>query len=94
MAQSIGEEIDQKKVLQLATPRPPIPVIRSISVWKQHAPVAGMANEDRAEQLCDEADALIGKNPKAAHEKYREAVNIAQPGGEAARRAEGGLANQ
>jgi pSer/pThr/pTyr-binding forkhead associated (FHA) protein len=93
MAQSIGEEIEQKKALQLATPRPPIPVIRTLPVSKQRAPIAEMANEDRAQQLCDEADALLGRNPEEARQKYQEALKIAQPGGEAAQRAEGGLAN-
>jgi len=94
MAYAIGEEIDQKEAVQLTTPRPPVPVIRTLPVpGRQRGQVAPRADDERAEQLCDEGDALIGPNPEAARQKYREALKVAQPGGAAARRAEGGLAN-
>jgi len=58
-------------------------------------PVAAAAQPDdeRAEQLCDEADALLGRDPGAAKRKYQQALQLARPGGPAARRAQGGLAN-
>ncbi len=53
-------------------------------------PANAPASDDRAEQLCDDADALVGPNPEAARQKYRAALRVARPGSAAARRAQGG----
>jgi len=60
---------------------------------KPHRASVTPPDDDRAEQLCDDADALLGPNPEAAHRKYREALKVARPGSAAARRAAGGLEN-
>jgi pSer/pThr/pTyr-binding forkhead associated (FHA) protein len=60
---------------------------------KAGAVSAARNDDDRAEQLCDDADALLARNPEAAREKYRKALEVARPGGAAALRAQGGLGN-
>ena len=57
-------------------------------------PAAGSKyDDDHAEQLCDEGDALIGQDPDAAKRKYAEALKFAHPGSQAANRAREGLNN-
>lgn len=50
-------------------------------------------DDDRADQLCDDGDALIGQDPSDAKRKYSEALKFARPGGHAAQRAQEGLSN-
>ena len=108
MSRAISEEIDARESAQLLAPRPPVPVIRALgqatarplaingpstAAKRPHRTLAAPPDDDRAEQLCDDADALLGPNPEAARHKYREALKVARPGSAAARRAQGGLAN-
>ncbi|MHB1843846.1 MAG: FHA domain-containing protein [Deltaproteobacteria bacterium] len=51
----------------------------------------GRFDEKRAEELCDEADALLGQDPDAAKRKYQQALKVAPPGGDAARAAQQAL---
>jgi hypothetical protein len=88
--------LERQVAVPTEAPHQPAPVIRTLPAVEKRATRAGArhpVDDDRADELSDEADALLGRDAARAKEKYREALRFARPGGAAARRAQAGLEN-